>query len=1025
MPSFSADLVTQIKAKIPLLDLARFQGIKLEKRGKDFFALCPFHDDKTPSLSINPQKQVFNCFGCEAKGSVIDWVMLWDKVSFSHAVEILRQQLPGQDEQTLMLDNQATDAELLDQVLTLYQRSLSQHRKALKYLDSRGLNDPELLKRFRLGFSDRSLGYHMGPLSQREGRRTRNRLKKLGVLRKSGHEHFWGHLVIPVFNVAGEISELYGRRIHDVKGSPSHLYLPGPHKGFFNTEALSLGKDLILCESLIDALTFWKHGFHNVTSAYGVTGLTDELVQALEKSEIERVFMAYDKDEAGDKAARKHAQRLSKAGLECLRVAFPEAMDANAFACRVSDPKSELSELLRLAKPITVQVKKDAVPAPVTEKPEIKADPEAHSSLAAIPKTPEPTDEDEEIRYQEPPAIVRPGQSQSQPGFDLPGSDWSVETQDALLRLTHGDRTYEVRGLKNQTSYEQLKVTLKVSRGKVLYADKLDLYVDRQRTHFLRRAATELQMETSVVARDLFTLIPVLEKIVDSQIKSTLRPEKTVIEMTEADREQALAFLRSPELLKEILSDFEACGLVGEETNKLIGYLCCVSRKLSRPLGVLIQSSSAAGKSSLLDSILNFIPEDDFKKFSALTGQSLFYMRNHLEHKVLAITEEEGAERASYAMKLLLSEGELSIASTGKEDTGDLETKDYTVKGPIALLLTTTSTETDEELKNRCLVLTVDEGQEQTQAIHDLQRLKESIEGLILEDTRQRIFRKHRNAQKLLKPVLVSNPFYEDLKFRSDLTRTRRDFPKYLTLIRTIAFLHQYQRPLKQKKSHGQVYEYIEVTLDDITWANQLAREVMGQSLDELSPQTRRLLKIICEFVYAACDEQRIERYDFRFSQRELRDFSGWSHYQVKRHLRELNDREYVRCHRGRRGQSWEYELLYDGLANDDQEKHFLGLADVEQLRSKWVHENPKWVHRNRGWVHEKGSREQVGANSMHPLKASKNKPLIKVGGSENVSQNSLQASPLKDSSLKPRSEGRNKHKGDISRAHCGDGEAA
>jgi hypothetical protein len=151
---------------------------------------------------------------------------------------------------------------------------------------------------------------------------------------------------------------------------------------------------------------------------------------------------------------------------------------------------------------------------------------------------------------------------------------------------------------------------------------------------------------------------------------------------------------------------------VGEGSNALVGYLCAISRKLDRPLALLIQSTSAAGKSSLLDAILRFVPEEDRIVYSAMTGQSLFYMGEmDLKHKLLAIAEEQGASRASYALKLLQSEGELTIASTSKDvATGKLMTEEYRVEGPVMIALTTTAAQIDEELLNRCLVLTIDEG---------------------------------------------------------------------------------------------------------------------------------------------------------------------------------------------------------------------------------------------------------------------------------------------------------------------------
>jgi hypothetical protein len=392
-----------------------------------------------------------------------------------------------------------------------------------------------------------------------------------------------------------------------------------------------------------------------------------------------------------------------------------------------------------------------------------------------------------------------------------------------------------------------------------------------------------------------------------------------------------MELLNDPHLLDRILRDFEACGVVGEEENKLLGYLAGLSRKLEEPLAVIIQSSTAAGKSSLMEAILAFMPEEDRVKYSAMTGQSLFYMgQTDLKHKILAIVEEQGAERASYALKLLQSEGELTIASTGKDpSTGRLVTQEYRVEGPVMIFLTTTAIEIDEELLNRCLVLTVDEDREQTRAIHRLQREAQTLEGLLARQDRLSILKVHQDAQRLLRPLLVANPYARELTFLDDRTRTRRDHLKYLTLIRTVALLHQYQRPVKTVNHHGQLVPFVEVTLEDITIANRLAHQVLGRSLDELPPQTRRLLMAVESMVGQECSRQRIGRKDYRFSRKQLREHMGWSQTQLRVHLDRLVDLEYVVVHRGGRGQSFVYELVYDGQGKDGS-PFLAGLLDVE-----------------------------------------------------------------------------------------------
>jgi DNA primase len=328
----------------------------------------------------------------------------------------------------------------------------------------------------------------------------------------------------------------------------------------------------------------------------------------------------------------------------------------------------------------------------------------------------------------------------------------------------------------------------------------------------------------------------------------------------------------------------------------------------------------------------------------------------NLKHKILALAEEAGAARASYALKLLQSEGVLSIASTGKDpETGKLVTQEYRVEGPVMIFSTSTAIDHDEELLNRCLTLGVDESREQTRAILSLQRQKRTLDGLFARRQKERLLKVHQNAQRLLRPIPVRNPYADALTFPDGRTRLRRDHEKYLTLIDTIALLHQHQRVLRTAQQDDQRVEYIEVTLDDIEVANKLAHEALGRCLDELSPQTRRLLDLVAAMVETHCRAQHITRGDYRFSRREVREHAGWSDFQVKMHMHKLEELEYVLVHRGGRGQSFVYELLYDGAGRDGK-PFLMGLVDVQALKhaydEKKEHQNGHLEHRNPNLEH-------------------------------------------------------------------------
>jgi DNA primase len=910
--------IERLKEEVPVQRLAEACGVTFTKSGKDRIGRCPFHDDDAPSLTITPAKNLWHCFGCGAGGGPIDWVMKSQGVSFRHAIELLREGAPVSSlaagvvrpvkqstvpKLSAPVSLDADDQALLNQVAGYYAQTLAQSPEALDYLKARGIGDPEAIAYFKLGYANRTLGLRLPEKNRQAGELIRTRLQRLGVYRDSGHEHFNGSLIIPVIDAAGNVTELYGRKIRDDlrAGTPKHLYLPGQNRatarGVWNEAALLDHREIILCEALIDALTFWCAGFHNVTASYGIEGFTDDMLAAFKRHGTQRILIAYDRDAPGERAAAELAERLMMEGIACARVQFPKGMDANEYARKVQPAAKSLGLAVKRAVWLG-----EGVPVAV---PAVMPDP---TPAEAAP-------------------LVAP-----------PAMDAGPAAPAGEVVLSYGEgketRRYRVRGLARNLAYEVLKINLLVTAGESLHVDTLDLYAAKQRQHYIAQAAVELGVREEIIKADLGRLLLHLEAVQDAQIQAALAPAPPAAsQIAEADRLAALSLLRAPDLLDRILADFAACGIVGEATNKLVGYLAAVSRLLEHPLAVVVQSSSAAGKSALMDAILALMPEEERIKYSAMTGQSLFYMgETNLQHKILAIVEEEGASRASYALKLLQSEGELTIASTGKDPaTGNLTTQQYKVKGPVMIFLTTTAIEIDEELLNRCLVLSVDEDREQTRAIHRLQRQKRTLAGLAAQQEKSRLLTLHQNAQRLLKPLAVVNPYADQLTFLDDRTRTRRDHEKYLTLIDAIALLHQHQRTIKSMTVSGGQVEYIEVTPADIARANALAHEVLGRSLDELPPQTRRLLALILAMADEQARVQGIKRGDVRFSRKALRACTGWGDTQLKLHLARLTELEYLIAHRQGPGGALVYELLYDGAASGGA--HLSGLIDAQSLQ--------------------------------------------------------------------------------------------
>ena len=244
MGRVSEEALDRLKAEVSLAQLVRDRGVVLRKQGDSLIGLCPFHEDHSPSLVVNPEKNLWHCLGaCQAGGSVIDWVMKAEGVSFRHAVEMLRRDgvrsgsfetlaaarssgtrassgTRGTPKKTTtvrkldaVIDASADVQAALRQAVDFYHETLKQSPEAQAYLEKRGLKSSEMIDRFHLGFCNRTLGYHIPLRNRTTGEVIRGNLTKAGILRKSGHEHFRGSLVIPVFDEAGVVTEVYGRKI--------------------------------------------------------------------------------------------------------------------------------------------------------------------------------------------------------------------------------------------------------------------------------------------------------------------------------------------------------------------------------------------------------------------------------------------------------------------------------------------------------------------------------------------------------------------------------------------------------------------------------------------------------------------------------------------------------------------------------------------------------------------------------------------------------------------------------------------
>jgi len=893
------ELATRLEHEVALERLVRSLGVDLEPEGDRLGGRCPLHpeDPEPHSLEIDPEANRWRCAACcPDGGTVLDWVMRTEGVSRRCAVQLLREDVvltgkalrrrPG-DHRTgvvkrataraLPNDFDATeDDALLEQVADFYHQTLLAEAGARAWLEEQGVRTGEVVSHFRLGLANRTLGLRLPKADRKSGAAVRRRMQELGVLRVSGHEHFAGCVVVPLHGPGGRVVQLCGHRLgaSHRRSARARVWLREDRRGLFNPAAFEAEK-VVVTATVLDALVLWSWGYRHVSATNGTDGPTEALQTALEHGAARKVVLLRPEGDIGSDWAERVATPCAsrQTVVEHVTLHAPSCSDLVRAA---SDPETTLASLLG---------------APVVQMTPLSPEPDRDpSSSRELEPVPTPTTQ---------PVVAPP-----------------TPTRDELV-LEFEDRRWRIRGLAANKARGTLRANILVSRGSAgLHLDVFDVCTARPRAAFVRAAAHELAVDESTLRRDMGQVLLALEHAQDELLARAQLPAKKTPTMTDVQRDAAMALLRAPDLLDRVLADLKQLGVVGERDNLLLAYLAAVSRVLPQPLAVMVQSSSAAGKSSLVNAVLSLVPDEDRVVYSAMTGQSLYYMGSaDLRHKVLCVAEDRGIDRAAYALKILQSEGRLTIASTGKDPgSGRLVSQEYTVEGPIAIMMTTTSIDLDDELLSRCLVLTVDESPEQTRQIHARQLRAQTLLGLEEHAGRDALLRLHHDAQRLLRPMRVLNPHTDALGSADLRVRARRDFRKLLGVVEVIAVLHQHQRERKTLEIGGEVIEAVEVHISDI----ELAKRLVGPLTPgphELPQHTACILAQIDTFVVEQGHRLAIHRDHVRLSQRELRERFPLGRSQLAVHLRRLVDAELVRVHRAPQGRGEVYSLCFDGPA--------------------------------------------------------------------------------------------------------------
>ena len=242
----------------------------------------------------------------------------------------------------------SSDDAMLNMAIKHYHESATLNFRASEYLEDRGVFNDEVINRFNLGFSDRTLGLNLQKLSKAEEEVSRGTLQRLGLFKSTGHELFYGAVTFPITDQGGNVVGCYGRRVTPKLNSRSFYYVHWKTLGigFFNVQALEGNRQLIYCKNPIDALSWWVHGFTDVISTIDSSDFTEQHATLLKKCGVKTIFLAIGATTNTLRETRRIASILNKKHIAVMLVLYPNGLDANSFIIHEINPKYELKQLL-------------------------------------------------------------------------------------------------------------------------------------------------------------------------------------------------------------------------------------------------------------------------------------------------------------------------------------------------------------------------------------------------------------------------------------------------------------------------------------------------------------------------------------------------------------------------------------------------------------------------------------------------------------------------------------------------------
>lgn len=342
---FSSDLLEEIRNRCDVVDIIS-EYVHLKPAGKGFKGLCPFHEEKTPSFMVSPEKQLFHCFGCGEGGNVFNFLMKYEKLSFFEAVKMLAQKsgvpLPVDEEKENILHKKKERLYKLNNLVANYYREClfrtNQGKKVINYFKKRGISDTSVEK-YKLGYAPSSWDA-LSNFLKKKGYYYEE-LIKAGLIKKSKIEgkyidYFRDRIIFPIFNLSGKVIGFGGRVLDD--SLPKYINSPETlvyNKGSnlynlnFAKEGIRKKNCIIVVEGYTDVLITQQYGFNNIAASLG-TALTAKQIDLIKRF-TNAVLIAYDADSAGNMATLRSLDLLVKAGLEIKVIDLPQGYDPADF----------------------------------------------------------------------------------------------------------------------------------------------------------------------------------------------------------------------------------------------------------------------------------------------------------------------------------------------------------------------------------------------------------------------------------------------------------------------------------------------------------------------------------------------------------------------------------------------------------------------------------------------------------------------------------------------------------------------